>query len=308
MKKKAQKHGFATISIPEKSMFLYGEDPEGWTPKKVNEWIEEHDNDQSLADMLSQVHNHVGILMHALEDGDCDKGTFDLWNSVEGKLVGLAIRKLPDETPDTAGAFNKIKPFMERHGYIDGGGWWIPEKEDGRPASVYVPISDIEERKNDLFDLFTGLTLTAHTSSDDGYEDIEDGYTEYTIGDPGAHSQSSIWLLVPEGYGEITFGVGEWHAHYDWYEHDLQCLEWEITQVVAGKTQVLCLYSNDHLIGTTLFRGEPRNKTYWQLLNHFHLDSEQKRELKESGARFSFISPTTRKRIDIAFSESFATS
>lgn len=49
-----------------------------------------------------------------------------LMNEYEQKILAILSRE-GLEIPDT-GRIRVLAPFMKRHGYIDGNGWWIKEK------------------------------------------------------------------------------------------------------------------------------------------------------------------------------------
>lgn len=68
------------MMIPEHKMFLYGEAREGWTPERVRAWLSKREESrwygQCLADMLAQVWNQNGVLMHEFQADECTDEDF----------------------------------------------------------------------------------------------------------------------------------------------------------------------------------------------------------------------------------------
>lgn len=297
-----KKFNHKKIRISNKEMFLYGEDREEWDVYDIESWTRLHNSDQALADMCAKVWSHVGILHRNSEEGKCEQGIFDAWTALQDRLIEIVLDRMKGEVSEFYEPHHVIKDFMICHGYSKRGYLWGPLNEDKRPASVYVAIDNIEVRKVELLDLFSPCKLVVHKGDEEGYDFLEPGYSAYELFSQDGFNKLDIWLVMPEGYGEITFGVGEWHAHYDWYEHDLQCLEWEIEQVMSGKTTAMSLYAGDQWIGSTLLRNNPKNATYWEMLSQFHLCPEEKEEIKRKGVRLVFSSPVEEDRLEMTYS------
>lgn len=289
------------IRISNKEMFLYGEDRKEWDVCDIEDWIRLHNGDQALADMCAKVWSHVGILHRNSEEIKCEQDIFDAWSVLQDRLIEMVLDRMKGEVSELYESHYVIKDFMLCHGYSKSVYLWVPLNEDKRPVSVYVAIDDIKARKVELLDLFSPCKLVAHTSDEEGYDFLEPGYTKYELFTQDGSNKLDIWLAMPKGYGEITFGVGEWHAHYDWYEHDLQCLEWEIEQIMSGKTTAMSLYAGEQWIGSTLLCDDPRNASYWEMLNCFHLSPEKKKAIKRKGARFVFDSPIEKNQLKIFY-------
>ena len=290
------------IKISNKEMFLYGEDRKEWDVCDIENWIRIHNSDQTLADMCAKVWSHVGILHRNSEEGKREQDIFDAWSALQDGLMEIVLDRMKGEVSEFYEPHYVIKDFMLSHGYSKRDYLWVPLNEDKRPVSVYVAIDNIEARKVELLDLFSPCKLVAHTRDEEGYDFLEPGYTKYVLFKQDGSNKLDIWLVMPEGYGEITFGVGEWHAHYDWYEHDLQCLEWEIEQIMSGKTTAMALYAGEQWIGSTLLRDDPRNVSYWEMLNQFHLSPEEKEAIKCEGARLVFDLPVGKRCLEISYS------
>ena len=289
------------IRISNKEMFLYGEDRKEWDVCDIEDWIRLHNGDQALADMCAKVWSHVGILHRNSEEIKCEQDIFDAWSALQDRLIEMVLDRMKGEVSELYESHYVIKNFMLCHGYSKRVYLWVPLNEDKRPVSVYVAIDGIEERKVGLLGLFSPCKLVAHTSDEEGYDFLEPGYTKYELFTQDDSNKLDIWLAMPEGYGEITFGVGEWHAHYDWYEHNLQCLEWEIEQIMSGKTTAMSLYAGEQWIGSTLLRDDPRNASYWDMLSQFHLSPEEKEAIKRESARLVFCSPVKEKCLEITY-------
>lgn len=287
------------IRISNNEMFLYGEDRKEWDVCDIEDWIRLHNGDQALADMCAKVWSHVGILHRNSEEIKCEQGIFDAWSALQDRLIEMVLDRMKGEVSELYESHYVIKDFMLCHGYSKRVYLWVPLNEDKRPVSVYVAIDNIKARKVELLDLFSPCKLVAHTSDEEGYDFLEPGYTKYELFTQDGSNKLDIWLAMPKGYGEITFGVGEWHAHYDWYEHDLQCLEWEIEQIMSGKTAAMSLYAGEQWIGSTLLRDDPRNASYWEMLNCFHLSPEEKEAIKRESARLVFCSPAKERCLEI---------
>ncbi len=107
----------------------------GYMPNDIRNWLRDHDQESDIACVMAIVHNKVGILGHL-----CDEAydpwveyAYEEWYEIESELLEQIIiilsvenkTKGTDHTLTGAGLHYMIKPFMERHGYRDGAGWWI---------------------------------------------------------------------------------------------------------------------------------------------------------------------------------------
>lgn len=229
-----------TLTIPDEDMFLYGAPNEGWTPDRMRSWLTEWESShwygQCLADMLAQAWNHRGALMHKLEEGECTEGDIQAWSDVVDDLTARALSMTPEDSGE--GAFwSRLKPFMERHSYRDGDGWWS-RKDDRRPASVYTPVFEEEEGLREwVLSLIEGYEVKTHNYGDKGYEDIDVWETYYEVAVPAL--KEPLWIDYGEGERLTLFYAG-WHEHYEYYVNDLQWFEWRVSRFLAGEVEGLC--------------------------------------------------------------------
>ena len=227
-----------TLTIPSKDMFLYGAPNEGWTPDRIRSWLSEREPsrwyDQCLADMLARAWNHHGELMYELEEDECAEEDFQAWCEVVDELAARAFSMMPED-PGEGALWPRLKPFMERHSYRDGAGWWSRD-DDRRPASVYTPVSEEEGLRDWTLSLVEGYEVKAHDYGDEGYEDIDDWETYYEVAVPAL--REPLWIDYGEGE-HLTLFYGGWHAHYEWYVFDLQQFEWRVSRFLAGDVEGL---------------------------------------------------------------------
>ena len=215
------------MNIREEEMFLYEAKTEGWAPENVREWLRRHGGSQCRADMLAQVWNHHGALLHDLADGECPADEYDEWDALLEELADSAVGS---PTPQR----DLILPFMERHGYVDSGGWWVSAHEGdlayGRemPASFWVEVSR-EEQAEAVERLLAGREHTAHTNADEGFGYLYDG--EVCIEIPRGEDEPVFVGLE----GELTLYPGKsiGHTHYAEYQYDLQCFERDLAQALG---------------------------------------------------------------------------
>ena len=125
--------------LPENTLILTFEPFLGFMPDDLRSWLLAHHEDSDLAAALAEVHNHVGLLGHELDEVDDNWlfYAFDAWWELEKELYDLIITSmrqtnLRGETNynlDQKGLHYLVEPFMEKNGYCDGSGWWISAKE-----------------------------------------------------------------------------------------------------------------------------------------------------------------------------------
>lgn len=104
-------------------------------PADLRAWIAEHSSDPDLATALAEVHNHVGILGHELDDIDDHwlVYAYEAWWEVEKELYDLIVASMhlsnqqgeTDYNLSQPGLHWRVKPFMEKNGFRDGSGWWV---------------------------------------------------------------------------------------------------------------------------------------------------------------------------------------
>ena len=117
-------------------------DPER-TPEDVRQWYSQDRSEAGLAKAFAAASNKFWWV----EDNiyDYPEGTpehqeacriTDAWGAVMDELeheIFAILRREGVEIPKT-GRIGVLVPFMERNGYCDRGGWWVPKKP-GKPDS-----------------------------------------------------------------------------------------------------------------------------------------------------------------------------
>lgn len=122
-------------NYPKNTLILTTEPFVGFMPADLRAWITEHGSDTDLAMALAEVHNHVGILGHELDDID-DHWliyAYEAWREVEKELYDLITASMQRSNQQGETAYNLsqpglhwlVKPFMEKNGFQDGTGWWV---------------------------------------------------------------------------------------------------------------------------------------------------------------------------------------
>ena len=107
----------------------------GFMPEDFRRWLQEHTSESELASAMMQVSTKVGMLMHECDEDHWANYAFEEWADLETEIVEKIRRILAMENQtkgtnhqlDGVGLHFVIKPFMERHGYRDGSGWWIKD-------------------------------------------------------------------------------------------------------------------------------------------------------------------------------------
>lgn len=98
---------------------------------KLFEPVEEH----TLAEMFASVANKVGSLIHETDSDQWAIYALEEWHNIEqilvDQIVDVLIKDGSLQKPPAKGWFPIIVPFMERHGYYDGSGWWIKREQKG---------------------------------------------------------------------------------------------------------------------------------------------------------------------------------
>lgn len=107
---------------------------ESVAPDDIRCWLNENYNEYNLAVAFADTHNKVGWLMHDSDEDYAVSVLVDKWYECYIQLFNMILKILTDENRlkktnhRLEGGTNYIaKPFMERNGYYDGGGWWIKE-------------------------------------------------------------------------------------------------------------------------------------------------------------------------------------
>lgn len=97
-------------------------------------WLNENYNEYNLAVAFADTNNKVGWLMHDSDEDYAVSVLVDKWYELYIQLFNMILKILTDENrlkktnhQLEGGTHYIAKPFMERNGYYDGGGWWIKE-------------------------------------------------------------------------------------------------------------------------------------------------------------------------------------
>lgn len=97
-------------------------------PERVRAWLSKREESrwygQCLADMLAQVWNQNGVLMHEFQADECTDEDFASWRKLVDELAERALTMVPGD-PDEQALCPRLKPFMARYSYRDGAGWWV---------------------------------------------------------------------------------------------------------------------------------------------------------------------------------------
>ena len=110
----------------------------GWETEEIQEWYDQHHNEAGLAQAFAATSNKFWWV----EDNEYDyeEGTpehqeacriTDSWGDLMDKLkeeIFVILRNEGVAIPEK-GQITVLSPFMERNGYYDGNGWWIPIQE-----------------------------------------------------------------------------------------------------------------------------------------------------------------------------------
>ena len=130
------------MSLPNNTLILTKEPFAGFMPADLRAWLQDHNKDADLATALTEVSNHTGRLGHELDEvNDCWLiYAHDEWWELEKELYNLIISSMRqanlrgEENYDLerGGLYNIVKPFMEKNGFADGSGWWLPRESAKR--------------------------------------------------------------------------------------------------------------------------------------------------------------------------------
>ena len=124
--------------IPEGAVILASE-PCSLSPEEVLELYEKDKSEAMLAKCLAAASNQTGWIGHDLDDEDCTEYTrelFESWWTLYKRLVSDIRDILIKENNngmnhviENIGTHYMVKPVMERNGFRDGCGWWVPKDE-----------------------------------------------------------------------------------------------------------------------------------------------------------------------------------
>ena len=121
--------------MSEAMNIVLGSDPlPNVTPGEVRTWYLQHHNESGLASAFAASSNKAWWV----EDNiyDYEEGTlehkeacaitdawFEAMDELEQEILDI-LRSEGVKIPE-AGRISVLRPFMERHGFIDRGGWWV---------------------------------------------------------------------------------------------------------------------------------------------------------------------------------------
>lgn len=120
-------------------MFIMAKEPiPNMSAAEVKAYFAEQDTDKDLADAYAIAHNKFW----QIEDDEYDyevgtpghkasRAITDEWGALMDEYKKRIFEILTKEgmTIPATGQIKVIEPFMARHGYYDGNGWWVKEGE-----------------------------------------------------------------------------------------------------------------------------------------------------------------------------------
>ena len=126
------------MDFDNNAVVLTSEPLKGFTPADMRKWLRENDTENGLASVFASVHNQTGWLGHDLDELNepelsVAEAAYNEWWKFQEVLYKKIITILQREndagfanhTITEKGLHYVVKPFMERNGYRDGGGWWV---------------------------------------------------------------------------------------------------------------------------------------------------------------------------------------
>lgn len=133
------KHTNWLLNMNQLPLYIIQREPlTNHTPAEALQWFASISDEQTIAAAHAVVSNHVGSLMHELDEGDpWIEEAYDAWRKVEEVIYQRIWNLLKAEndsglaahTLSGIGTYYTVKPFMLRNGYRDGSGWWIADTE-----------------------------------------------------------------------------------------------------------------------------------------------------------------------------------
>lgn len=129
------------------AVVLIKEPLEGFTPAHIRSLVSRGLPDNKLAAVFARVYNQCGWVGHSIgapeNDEEADRLAVEIhtaWWSLEKELVSEMKKRIAENehiygkfcNTEGAGYYRMVRPFMERNGYRDGGGWWIKKTSGSR--------------------------------------------------------------------------------------------------------------------------------------------------------------------------------
>lgn len=128
-----------TIQLEEDVVAMASEPIPDVEPSELLDWYASHHSEQGLAEAYAAAHNKAWWVednIYDYEEGTPDHkqacDITDAWFFVEEKLREqiFAILRSEGVSIPEKGYITVLTPFMNRNGFIDGNGWWIPTIEE----------------------------------------------------------------------------------------------------------------------------------------------------------------------------------
>lgn len=119
-----------SLKLPEGTVIMGSEPLAGISAEEWRNMLGNDYTEPALATSLAGAWNEAGWLIDEADDDDSTseiKARYETWWALRVELVEnvAAILQCECQTP----YIKLVKPFMERNGYRDGGGWWVKKEE-----------------------------------------------------------------------------------------------------------------------------------------------------------------------------------
>jgi len=109
----------------------------GKNPNEIRKWVCDNNTNNDLAIALAQAYNKaaylkinlVGLTETALS---AEQNTYDEWHALFSELSEKVFSLMEDgesKPKPSAALYDSLEPFMEKYGYVNGGGWWVVSEE-----------------------------------------------------------------------------------------------------------------------------------------------------------------------------------
>ena len=128
------------LILDEDAFVLISEPCPNHSASELAEQIDKIASEKELAALFATVSNEEGWVCDDADD--YEEGTEEYlavlakheeWYSLEIRLKDMIadiLRKENIDVPEKGWHYAMI-PFMERNGFFDGNGWWLPQEEEG---------------------------------------------------------------------------------------------------------------------------------------------------------------------------------
>ena len=120
-------------------IYLIAEGPdEDMTPDDLRLWLQNNPSEECLATGISIANNNWGWYAHDCDEDEKYIPICNAWWELYQELVAQGFEILEKENEEgianhdlsDRGLHCKIKPIMERNGFIDGNGWWVRDCDE----------------------------------------------------------------------------------------------------------------------------------------------------------------------------------